>query len=95
MIDKLGVGYVRGLDSAGVDQNLQTKAPQVNNGSGQTRASSELSGAITHMVQQGVPIDLERIAMVRDAIAAGEYPVDWVRIADNILSLDCPSHKSA
>jgi negative regulator of flagellin synthesis FlgM len=38
-----------------------------------------------------VEVDSEKIARVRAAIAAGEYPVDPKKIAEKMIELDLPS----
>lgn len=42
------------------------------------------------MAAQGAPIDIERVARVKQAIAAGNYPVDPEKIAEKMLDLDLP-----
>ena len=51
-------------------------------------ASSAASGAsvATHLpVASGGEFDAERVAQIREAIAAGRYPIDTSRIADGLL----------
>ena len=70
-------------------------------GSGKARASSEKgSAAVTtssasstpagRMAAEGAPIDMDRIAAIKAAIASGNYPVDPAAIADKMLALDLP-----
>lgn len=58
--------------------------------------TSESSGATptpaARMAALGAPVDSDRIARIRAAIAAGNYPVDPARIADRMLALDLPLH---
>ena len=42
------------------------------------------------MAAQGAPIDIERVTRVKQAIAAGNYPVDPEKIAEKMLDLDLP-----
>jgi negative regulator of flagellin synthesis FlgM len=44
----------------------------------------------SRMAAQGAPVDLERIAKVKQAIASGNYPVDPDKIAEKMLDLDIP-----
>ena len=58
------------------DNPSSTKWPSV---------SGALSGAIEHMVQQGMSIDLKQVVAVRNAIAEGRYPIDPAKIAEKIV----------
>ncbi len=91
MIDKLGIGQNRPIGILKTDTilpgNSKSSAMSTNNG---YSVSGALSGAIEHMVQQGMPIDLDRIVAVRNAIADGQYPVDPTRIAEKIVDFDRP-----
>lgn len=42
------------------------------------------------MAAQGAPVDLDRVAAVKAAIASGNYPVDPERIAEKMIALDLP-----
>ncbi len=55
-------------------------------------ASSEAAAAspASRMASEGAPIDLDRIAAIKAAIASGNYPVDPERIADRMVALDLP-----
>jgi negative regulator of flagellin synthesis FlgM len=48
------------------------------------------SSPASRMASEGAPIDLDRIAAIKAAIASGNYPVDPERIADRMLALDLP-----
>jgi negative regulator of flagellin synthesis FlgM len=41
----------------------------------------------------GAPIDSDKVAAIRTAIAEGRYPVNPDRIAEAMLSLDLPAAK--
>lgn len=55
---------------------------------GVNRASGNLAGAIDHMVRQGMPVDMQRIMSIREAIADGQYPVDPMMVADKMIEFD-------
>ena len=46
--------------------------------------------AAARMAAQGAPVDLARIARIKQAIASGNYPVDPEKIAEKMLDLDLP-----
>jgi negative regulator of flagellin synthesis FlgM len=42
------------------------------------------------MAASGAPVDSEKVAAIRAAIADGRYPVDPDKIAEKMLALDLP-----
>lgn len=40
------------------------------------------------MASEGAPVDMDRVAAIKAAIASGNYPVDPAAIADKMLALD-------
>lgn len=52
-----------------------------------------ISTPAARMAAQGAPIDLDRIARIKQAIASGNYPVDPEKIAEKMLDLDLPLEK--
>ncbi|VAV91409.1 hypothetical protein MNBD_ALPHA04-1614 [hydrothermal vent metagenome] len=91
MIDKLSIGQSRSVEILKTDTILPAgkSQPPIPSQQGYS-VSGALSGAIEHMVQQGMPIDLQRIMAVRNAISDGQYPVDPAKIAEKILDFDRP-----
>lgn len=70
--------------------------------SGKARASSDRGANIgssfsasstpaARMAAEGAPVDMDRIAAIKAAIASGNYPVDPGAIADKMLALDLPA----
>jgi len=52
------------------------------------------SSPASEMAAAGPPIDAERIAAIRTAIAEGRYPVDADKIAERMMALDLPLVRS-
>ena len=50
-----------------------------------------LSTPAAEMAAAGAPIDAEKVAAIRAAIAEGRYPVDPDKIAERMIALDLPS----
>jgi negative regulator of flagellin synthesis FlgM len=46
------------------------------------------------MAAQGAPVDVARVARVKQAIASGNYPVDPDKIAEKMLDLDLPTTRN-
>jgi len=59
---------------------------------GSSTAQREISGSFSLASQMaaGAPINAEKIAAVRAAIAEGRYPVDPQKIAARMMELDLP-----
>lgn len=51
---------------------------------GEARASTPAA----RMAAEGAPVDMDRVAAIREAIASGKYPVDADRIAERMIALD-------
>src|SRR5690606_13327873 len=76
VIDKMSVGASRAIgrlidnQKTGAAQTDAIRSPDKN---GKTDGSnSSLTAAIDHMVQQGMPVDVEHITSIRQAIAEGK-----------------------
>ena len=46
--------------------------------------------AVTELVAPGAPIDVDRVASLRQAIAEGRYTIDPQAIADRMIAADLP-----
>lgn len=66
---------------------------------GKARAASPTGSAVSNtasasatpaarMAAEGAPVDMDRVAAIKSAIASGNYPVDAERIADRMIALD-------
>lgn len=53
-------------------------------------AADAPSTPAARMAAQGAPVDLDRVAAIKSAIAAGNYPVDAKLIAEKMIALDMP-----
>lgn len=42
------------------------------------------------MAAEGAPIDMDRVAAIKAAIASGNYPVNPSAIAERMVALDLP-----
>lgn len=88
MIEKMSAAHGRSIGAGHIDNVRplnKTSAPETSNTNG---ASGPLAGAIDHMVQQGMPIDMQRVTSIRNAIADGQYPVNPMMIADKMIDFD-------
>lgn len=98
MINKTSAGHGRSIGAGHFDAirspDKPGRADQTEKADGRATsfelsgAGSSLTGAIDHMVKQGMPIDMQHITVIRRAIADGQYPVDPTAIADRMIEFD-------
>ena len=91
MINNVNSGHLRAVETVRpgkAEHNSNAKPVDI---ASSPSVSGALAGAIQHMVQQGMPIDLQRVVEVRNAIADGQYPVDPDMIAEKIIEFDRPT----
>ncbi len=92
MIKSVGPGLSTAVEAARLRESGQTRAPaKVSEATSETAQS--VSTPAARMAAQGAPVDMERIAAVKQAIASGNYPVDPQKIAEKMLDLDLPAAK--
>jgi negative regulator of flagellin synthesis FlgM len=88
MIDGIGKGpsrleLVRGSTARGASVGRVGERASGPNGSGPASPVAEMASA-------GAPVDTDKVAAIRAAIAGGRYPVDPDKIAASMLALDLP-----
>ncbi|MBB6123804.1 flagellar biosynthesis anti-sigma factor FlgM [Sphingobium subterraneum] len=60
-------------------------------GSSLSEASSGASATpAARMAAEGAPVDMDRVAAIKSAIASGNYPVNAEKIAERMIALDLP-----
>jgi len=57
-------------------------------GSASVASASASASPAARMAAEGAPVDMDRIAAIKAAIASGNYPVDAAAIADRMVALD-------
>jgi len=90
MIDKISATHGQSIgvgQSDGIQPSAQTG---VTKEAGINGVGGTLAGAIDHMVALGMPIDMQRITAIRNAIADGQYPVDPTMVAGKMMEFDLP-----
>lgn len=90
------------INSVGQNLSAAIEANRLKEGGKTTRASSVGSTAsasataasaspAARMAAEGAPVDMDRVAAIKAAIASGNYPVDPAVIADRMIALDLPA----
>ena len=93
MIKSVGQAVNAAIEAAKLRESGQTRSAAPAAPASQASASVVAETVATpaaRMASQGAPVDSARIERVKQAIAAGKYPVDPDKIAEKMLDLDLP-----
>lgn len=89
MIKSLGQMAANSVDLAKLREGGKAKAAdRIGQGNAASAAASSSATPIARMAAEGAPIDLDRVAAIKQAIAQGNYPVDADKIAERMIDLD-------
>lgn len=89
MIKSVGHSASASVDLAKIRENGKSKAPEkIGHGNAVAAAASSNATPIRRMADEGAPVDLDRVAAIKQAIAQGQYPVDAEAIAESMIALD-------
>lgn len=90
---------IDGVHNSAPAARIDAARVQLDKGSPVARAGDALArdkagnagAAIADMAAGGPPVDGDKVARIRAAIAEGRYPVDADRIAERMIALDLPA----
>ena len=95
MIDGIGKSGAPGrIDVARSALERSAAAGKVGDALSQDAVAAPATPA-AEMAASGAPVDSEKVAAIRAAIAEGRYPVDPGKIAEKMLALDLPVRSGA
>ena len=90
MIKSVGQMISSPVDLAKLRESGKAKAAApVDQSAGEVAEGASTTPA-ARMAAQGAPVDIERVAAIKAAIASGNYPVDPGKIAERMIALDLP-----
>ena len=89
MIDKIGNGNAGRVDFGRGPVERPGAAGRPGGSTDKTSVGGTL-GRAAEMAAAGPPVEADRIAALRAAIAEGRYPIDPDRIAERMIALDLP-----
>ena len=69
---------------------VEGNAPVAPAGNAGSEKSGAVASSVSEIVAGGPPVDSEKVAAIRAAIAEGRYPVDPEKIAERMIALDLP-----
>ncbi|PWG02023.1 flagellar biosynthesis anti-sigma factor FlgM [Sphingosinicella humi] len=95
MIDGIGkTGATGRIDVARATLERSQAAAKAGDALSRDAVSAPATPA-AEMAASGAPVDSEKVAAIRAAIAEGRYPVDPDKIAEKMLELDLPPRSGA
>lgn len=87
MIDGVGDNKVSRIGLARIGLERAAPAAKLGDNKVQAKVESPVSPA-AEMALAGPPVNAEKVAAIRAAIAEGRYPVDANKIAERMIELD-------
>ena len=89
MIKSVGQNVSAAIEASRLRDSGKTRSFSDKGASSVSSFSASASPA-ARMAAEGAPVDMDRVAAIKAAIASGNYPVDPAVIADKMLALDLP-----
>jgi negative regulator of flagellin synthesis FlgM len=91
MINSVGQTLGSALEATRLREGNKARATASTSSASPGETSASSASPVSRMAAEGAPVDLDRIAAIKSAIASGNYPVDADRIADRMIALDLPT----
>lgn len=92
MIKSVGPAISSSVDLAKLRESGKTRAAAPV-GAAPLGASEAAGTPAARMAAQGAPVDMDKVAAIKSAIASGNYPVDPQAIAQKMIDLDLPGQE--
>lgn len=89
MIKSVGQAMSSAIEASKLREGGKVRAPGASSVSASGASASPSPTA--RMAAEGAPVDLDRIAAIKAAIASGNYPVNPALIAEKMFALDLPA----
>ncbi|WHO38284.1 flagellar biosynthesis anti-sigma factor FlgM [Sphingobium sp. AP49] len=92
MINSVGQSISSAIEANRLRDGGKTRAASsVGSATAGTTSASASASPAARMAAEGAPVDMDRVAAIKAAIASGNYPVNPSAIADRMLALDLPA----
>jgi negative regulator of flagellin synthesis FlgM len=89
VIKSVGPSYGTPIALGSVRENGKSKAAEkIGHGNAVASVASSNATPIRAMAGDGAPFDFDKVLAIKEAIAAGKYPVDADKIAERMITLD-------
>lgn len=87
MIKSVGQNISAAIEASRLREGTRTRATATTGSTTASTATTSSSPA-ARMAAEGAPVDMDRIAAIKSAIASGNYPVNPSAIAERMIALD-------
>jgi negative regulator of flagellin synthesis FlgM len=87
MIKSVGQNISAAIEASRLREGTKTRATATT-GSTTAATAATSSSPAARMAAEGAPVDMDRIAAIKSAIASGNYPVNPSAIAERMIALD-------
>jgi negative regulator of flagellin synthesis FlgM len=91
MINSVGQAISSAIEASKLREGGKTRAAATVSASPVAGGSEAVASPVARMAAEGAPVDMDRVAAIKAAIASGNYPVDPAQIADRMMALDLPA----
>lgn len=91
MIKSVGQNISAAIEATRLKEGSKTRASSLTGSAATASSSASSASPAARMAAEGAPVDMDRVAAIKAAIASGNYPVDASAIADRMLALDLPA----
>jgi negative regulator of flagellin synthesis FlgM len=90
MINSVGQSIANAIGATSLREGGKTRATGTASAAAASASLASASPA-ARMASEGAPVDMDKIAAIKAAIASGNYPVDADAIAERMIALDLPA----
>lgn len=91
MIKSVGQNISAAIEATRLKEGGKTRTSSLAGSAATSSASAAQASPAARMAAEGAPVDMDRVAAIKAAIASGNYPVDPAAIADRMIALDLPT----
>jgi negative regulator of flagellin synthesis FlgM len=91
MINSVGQSISAAIEATRLREGGKTRASSPTGATTGSTGTSASASPAARMAAEGAPVDMDRVAQIKAAIASGNYPVDADAIAERMIALDLPA----
>lgn len=91
MINSVGQSISSAIEANRLREGDKTRTTSSVRSTSASASSSASASPAARMAAEGAPVDMDRVAAIKAAIASGNYPVNPSVIADRMMALDLPA----
>lgn len=90
MIKSVGQNISAAIEASRLREGGKARGSSSAGSAASSSTSASSASPAARMAAEGAPVDMDRVAAIKAAIASGNYPVNPSVIADRMIALDLP-----